>query len=165
MNADELADFYRRIGSALWHIQYLEDILVSFLAMKLIHERRRAGQTVIASDAQALLATKRRLTLGPLFEACSSRKIIRDEHQARFDAFKIERHWLVHRSMVASGDDLYDDARRNSVVNRISEIQQEAMSLKGLVGVDCESWAAAHGVDLDAVQDQTDDAMRKLKGG
>ena len=105
MNADELADFYRRIGAALWHLQYLEDILVSFLVMKIIHERRCAGQTVTASEAQTLLADKRRITLGPLIEACSSRKIIRLEHQARFETFKIERHWLVHRSLVESGDD------------------------------------------------------------
>lgn len=163
MNVDELADFYRRIGAALWHLQYLEDVLV-FLAMKINHERQCAGQTVTASDAQTLLAEKRRITLGPLIEACSSRKVIRPEHQARFEAFKIERHWLVHRSMVESGDDLYDDATRNSVVSRIAAVPQEAISLKGLVVSDCESWVAAHGVDLDAVQDQAEDAMRKLKG-
>jgi hypothetical protein len=146
----ELADLYRRIGAALWHLQYLEDVLVSFLVMKIIHERRCAGRTVTASDAQTLFADKRRIALGPLIEACSSRKIIRPEHQARFEAFKNERHWLVHRSLVESGDELYDDATRNSVVSRIATIQQEASSLKGLVVSDFESWGAAHGVDLDA---------------
>ena len=164
MNADELADFYRRIGAALWHLQCFEDVLVSFLAMKLIHELRCAGQTVTSSDAQTLLADKRRITVGPLIEACSSRKIIRPENRARFEAFKNERHWLVHRSMVESGDDLYDDATRESVLSRIAAVQEEAISLKGLAFRDCESWVAAHGVDLDAAQDQAECAMRKLRG-
>lgn len=164
MSADELADFYQRIGAALWHLQYLEDVLVNFLVMKIMHERRCAGRTVTASDARTLLADKRRVTIGPLIGDCSSRKIIRPEYQARFEAFKIERHWLVHRSLVESGDDLYDDTMRNFVVSRIGAIQQEASSLKGLVFSDCQSWVAAHEVDLEAVHDQAEDAIRKLKG-
>jgi len=164
MNADELADFYRRIGAAIWHLQCLEDVLVSFLVMKIIHEHRCAGQTVTSNDAQTLLADKRRIPLGPLVKACSSRKIIRPEHQARFESFKIARHWLVHRSLVESGNDLYDDVTRNSIVSRIAAVQQEAISLKGLLVRDCESWAAAHGVDLNAAQVQAEESMRKLKG-
>jgi hypothetical protein len=164
MNAEELADFYRRIGAAVWHLQYLEDVLVSFLAMKIIHERRCAGQTITAADAQNLLADKRRITLGPLMEACIKRKIIRPEHQTRFEAFKIERHWLVHRSMVESGDYLYDDVRRIVVFSRIAAIQQEAISLKGLVVNDCELWVARHGVDVAEATSAAEDAVRKLKG-
>ena len=164
MNADELADFYRRIGAALWHVQYLEDVLVNFLVEKIIDERRCNGQAVTAGVARTLLADKRRLTLGPLIKACSSRRIIRPEHGARFEAFKIERHWLVHRSVVENGDDLYDDATCNSVFNRISAVRQEAISLKRLVAHDFESWMTTHGVDLDVAQNQAEKAMRKLKG-
>jgi hypothetical protein len=164
MNTDELADFYQRIGAALWHLQYLEDVLVNFLVMKIIHEHRCSGKTVTISDAQALLADKRLLTLGLLVKTCIRRKIIQSENQARFGAFKVERDWLVHRSMVESGDDLYDDATRTTLFGRIATVQQEAISLKGLVASGCTSWAAAHGVDVTAAQDQAEDAMRKLKG-
>ena len=164
MSAEELADFYQKIGAALWHLQYLEDVLVNFLVIKIIHARRCAGQTVTASHQRTLLADKRRVTIGPIIKACSSRRIIRPEDLARFEAFKIERHWLVHRSLVEGGDDLYDDATRNSVVSRIAAVKQEAMSLKRLVFGDLEAWVAAHGVGLNAVQDQAEDAVRKLKG-
>ena len=67
--------------------------------------------------------------------------------------------------MVENGDDPYDDATCISVFNRIGTVQQEAISLKRLVVRDCESWVAAHGVDLGVAQDQADEAMRaKLKG-
>ena len=164
MNADELADFYRRIGAAVWHLQYLEDAIVSFLAMKIIYERRCAGQAITADDAQTLLADKRRITLGPLIEACIKRKVIQPAHRARFEAFKIERHWLVHRSMVESGDHLYDDGARTIVFSRIASVQQEAISLKGFIVSDLESWVAAHGVDVATARDQAEDAVRKLKG-
>ena len=48
MNADELEDFYHRVGAAIWHVQYLEDVLVSFLAMKIISPKRSAGQATAA---------------------------------------------------------------------------------------------------------------------
>jgi predicted translin family RNA/ssDNA-binding protein len=66
--------------------------------------------------------------------------------------------------MAESGDDLYDDATRKSVLSRIATVQEEAISLKGLVFRDCESWVAAHGVDVDAAQNQAERAMHKLKG-
>jgi hypothetical protein len=164
MNADELADFYGRIGAALWYVQYLEDVLVSFLAMKLIHERRGAGRTVSTIDAQALISDKRRITLGPLIGSCMSEKIIPPEHQPRFEAFRVERHWLVHRSLIESGDHLYTDATRNAVFSRIAEIQEEARVLKKIVVEDFESWASAHGVNLSAAENQAGAALRKLKG-
>jgi hypothetical protein len=164
MNEYELGDFYRRIGSAIWHVQYLEDILVNFLCLKTVHERRCSGETVSMPDAEVLIAEKRKLTLGPLIESSISRKIIRSENRARFDAFKVERHWLVHRSMIESGDDLYHETTRNAVLDRIAAIQEEARSLGSVMFQDLQSWVASHGVDLDAVNNQAADAIQKLKG-
>jgi hypothetical protein len=163
MNEVELGDFYRRIGAALCHLQYFEDVLVTFLTMKIIHEHRCAGRTVTIRDAQTLLADKRRmLTLGPLVDSCISKKIIRPEHQGRIKAFKGERDWLVHRSMVENGDDLYVSAARDAVFSRITAIQEEAISLKKVTLTDFEGWAAAHCVDVSAAQSQAKEAVRNL---
>lgn len=164
MNDPELADFYRRIGAAIWHFQYLEDILVNFLCLKTVHERRCSGATVSMPAAEALIAGKRKLTLGPLIESCISRKIIRPENRTRFDAFKIERHWLVHRSMIENGDDLYLETTRNAVFSRIAAIQEEARLLGAMIFQDLQSWIAANGVDLVWVNKQAEAAIRKLKG-
>jgi len=164
MTADELAEFYCLVGGALWHIQYLEDALVNFLSLKLLHERRCAGTTVTIEEAQAFLSERRRLTFGPLVESCASRKVIRLEHQPRFETFKQERHWLVHRSMVESGDHLYGDSTRSAVFARIDAIREESIYLKKLVVSDLETWSAAHGVDTEAAQRKAEAAVRKLKG-
>jgi hypothetical protein len=102
--------------------------------------------TLTENDARALIADKRRLTLGPLIESCTSRKAIRPEYQSRFEAFRAERHWLVHRSLVENGDDIQVDAGLESLIARITRIQEEAISLKKAVGEDFFSWMAAHGV-------------------
>jgi len=119
MNADELNEFYRRVGAAIWHVQYLEDVLVSFLAMKILGPKRSGGQAISADEMNALLAQERRLTLGRLIEACTCQNIISAPLQARFETFKTDRHWLVHRSVVESGDDLYNrKPRRYSASGR-----------------------------------------------
>ena len=164
MNVDELDHFYRRIGAAIWHLQYLEDVLVNFLVAKIVDQRRSDGQTVTSADARVLLTQKRRMTLGPLIQACIEGNIIRLELQPRFEAFKQGRHWLVHRSMVEDGDHLYADADRDAVFSRIMSVQEEALSLKKFVFADFESWISAQGVDLNMAQDRAENALRKLKG-
>ena len=163
MNSDELAEFYRLIGSAIWHIQYLEDALVNFLVMKLGYERRCAGEEFSLEHAQALLLKKRRMTFGPLLDSCFSRKVIRPEHMARFTTFREERHWLVHRSVFESGDGLYQQAERRATFERIDAIREESILLKKIVATDLEAWSAAHGVDTDAAAQQAQAAMQKLR--
>lgn len=165
INAVELGEFYGLIGKAIWHTQHLEDALVTFLTVKIIHERRCAGQPIEPADAQTLLADKRKqLTLGPLIESCRSRKIVQPEHQLRFEAFKIERHWLVHQSMIENADDLYLETTRNGIFKRIAAIEEEAISLKKLVFRDYESWMVAHGLNTATASQKAEEELRKLKG-
>jgi len=164
MNAEELDEFYRRVGAAIWHVQYLEDVLVSFLAMKLLGPKRSDGQAISAAEMDALLTQKRKLTLGPLIQACIGQNIITPALEPRFEIFKTDRHWLVHRSVVESGDGLYNGEARDAVFSRIFSVQEEAISLKKLIGAGLETWLSAQGVDVDAAARQGEDVLRKLKG-
>ena len=164
VTAAELADFYQRIGAAIWHVQYLEDALASFLTMKLSHQARCAGTVFGPQEAADLLASKRRMTFGPLLESALSHKVVRRDHKTEFDTFKEERHWLVHRSMVENGDDLYLQSTRTGVLDRITRIQEEAIRLKKVVAADLEAWAVAHGVDARVVYEQAAEAILKLQG-
>ena len=96
--AEELDHFYRRIGAALWHIQYLEDVLVSFLVAVQVDQRRLSGNTTTETDAEALLARKCRVTLGPLIQECIDQKIIPPSLEGRFEVFKEPRQgnlWVI----------------------------------------------------------------------
>ena len=70
INMDELADFYRRIGAALWHVQHLENAMVQFLTMKEIHERRRAGKKVDDCPCLFSLREKAFFVLSPGILGC-----------------------------------------------------------------------------------------------
>ena len=163
MNANELEDFYQRVGAAIWHVQYLEDVLVSFLAMKTISPRRSSGQAT-AAEMDALLAQKRRLTLGPLISACIGQNIITRALETRFGTFKTDRHWLVHRSLVESGDDLFNEAMRETVLRRILSVQEEAIVLKKLIAVEMEAWLVGQGLDVKRAAEHGEAAYRKLAG-
>jgi len=163
MNADELDHFYRRIGAAIWHVQYLEDVLVSFLAMKILTPERSSVQNITGAEIQELLAQKRKLTLGPLIQACQSQGIIAATVANRFETFKNDRHWLVHRSVVESGDDLFNEAKREIVFQRIFSVQEEAIALKQLIAIDLEAWLRTQGVDVKQAAEQGE-ASRKLSG-
>ena len=164
MVADELAEFFEAIGAAIWYCQYLEDILVQFLSGKIIHERRCRVETVDYDEGLAVIAEHRKVTLGPLIESCYSRKIIKHEDIVRFRSFKENRHWLVHRSLVESGDDLYLESTRTVVFERIASVQEEAVALKQLIVRDLDIWLKAHGVNLDDTSAQAKEDLRKLKG-
>ncbi len=164
INAPELHQFYLQIGAALWHIQYLEETLVSFIVLKISKERRCAGQAVTMADAQALLDKNRKLTLGPLLDVCMKRKIVPPELQARFAAFKLERHWLVHQSLRENGDDLYEDNARAAVFKRIDALGEEAAALKAIVFGDMTKWTLAQGLSQADVAKRAEEALRTLKG-
>jgi hypothetical protein len=163
MDAAELNFFYTRVGAAMWHVQHLENVLVSFLVMKILSPRRVAGQD-IAVEADALLIQKRKLTLGPLIQACIAQNIISNSLEGRFETFKTDRHWLVHRSLVESGDDLYNLIKREAVLRRIISVQEEAIALKKLIVAELEAWLASQGVDVPEAERQGEEAYRKLKG-
>lgn len=164
MTPDELDHFYRRVGAAIWHVQYLEDVLVTFLVLKILSPKRSAGHATSAADADGLLTQKRRLTLGPLIQACVGQNIIPPALEPRFETFKTDRHWLVHRSMVESGDDLFNDPKREAVFRRIFSIQQEAIELKKLIVTDLEAWLGGQEVDVKQAAEQGEAAYRKLTG-
>jgi len=162
---DELSDFYRRIGAALWHVQHLENALVQFMTMKEIYELRRAGRRIAEDAAWKLLSEHRKkLTVGPLIEMCKRRRIVKKDDAARYEAFKNERHWLVHRSLIESGDDLYLEATRFEVFRRIQAIEHEASELRDAVANDLTAWAALHGVNIEAAETVALNEIRKLKG-
>ena len=74
--------------------------------------------------------------------------------EPRFEAFKIDRHWLVHHPLVESGDDLFNEGKRESVFRRVYSIQEEAIALKRLIAVEFETWLARQGVNVKEAAEQ-----------
>ena len=70
----------------------------------------------------------------------------------------------MHRSLVESGDDLFNEAKREIVVQRIFSVQEEAIALKKLIAIDLEAWIRTQGADVKQAAEQGEAASRKLSG-
>lgn len=143
ISADELATLYHDIGACIWQMQYLEDVLHTFLTMKV--ELKEPGK-VPAEEAMALLAKHRRATLGTSIRTAETNNALPQElvHQLRL--LKEERDWLVHRSMHQDGENLYTDSGRNAIFTRLSVLQDEISHLKAEIMNQVESFCSGHGL-------------------
>lgn len=160
INEEELDSFYRAIGAAVWHIQYFEDALVSFVVMKR-HKRNPTPER----EAYDRLERERGGTLGSIYGRAKDEGIIPKEMEARFERFLAERNWLIHRSKAKSSSDLYNDDLRTRMINRIISIQDESLKLKQFIFESMEAFVRAHGVDIASVHSIANETIRKLKEG
>lgn len=127
ISEDELAKMYHDIGACVWQIQYLEDVLHTFLTMKI--ELKEPGR-VPHKEAMALLAKHRRATLGTSIKTAEANSALRRELLDQLRSLKDERDWLVHRSMHQDGDNLYTDSGRGTVFTRLTALQNDSIHLK-----------------------------------
>ena len=127
ISEDELAKLYHDIGACIWQIQYLEDVLHTFLTMKV--ELKEPGR-VLQKEAMALLAKHRRATLGTSIRTAEVNNALRQELIDQLRSLKDERDWLVHRSMHQDGENLYTDSGRGTVFARLTMLQNESTRLR-----------------------------------
>jgi hypothetical protein len=161
INQDELDVFYHGIGAAVWMIQYLEDVLVTLVAMKR-HDRDPNGP----SEAYDRLERERKGTLGSIYGRAKDEGIIPKEMEARFETLLEERNWLIHRSKKESSADLYnDDLRmRMIMISRIIAVGEEAQDLRDIIYERMAAFVRARGVDVASVYEVADETMRRLRG-
>jgi hypothetical protein len=62
MTPSDLQEIYASIGKAVWHLQFLEDVLVTYVTMRL-----RIKRPIAFDAAMELLAKERTKTLGTVF--------------------------------------------------------------------------------------------------
>lgn len=156
---DELALLYRLMGEAVWFVQCFENVLVTFVTLKL-----RLGRPIGAQEAYEILAKERRRPLGPLVKDATVGDIIPSNLRPRADAFVVERNWLVHRLVHESGDDLYTDEGRASVLQRVEAVAAEAIQLRKALAVEMDHWCKEQGVDTRKTQQIAEAQIRKLRG-
>lgn len=159
INEDELAVFYHEIGAAVWLIQYLEDVLVTFMSVK-----KFKRQPTTAAEALSRLEKERKGTLGSICKKAKAEGIITPSLEGRFDALLDERNWLIHNSRKESSTTLYNDELREKMFQRIRSIQEESDQLKKLLFEDYCAFLQAQGVDLCLGFKIGEENIRKLKG-
>jgi hypothetical protein len=143
ITAEELTALYHDVGACIWHIQYLEDVLHTFLTIKV--EIKEPGN-IEKNEAMALLDKHRRATLGTAIRTAENARVLPQELIDQLRSLKDERDWLVHRSMHQDGDGLYTDYGRKAVFSRLALLQEQTIRLKSQIMSEVEAFCSGHGI-------------------
>ena len=146
LNPNRLEEFYTAVGAAVWHLQFLEDVLVTYITARL----KLAGPG--AGDAgPGMLKAQRRRTLGMLMNDAKSGGLLLGRVEGAF-AVLDERNWLIHRSMHEVSDTLYRDAHRQVAIARVRALASNSIALKEGLYAEFRNWLDTQGVDVDAAE-------------
>jgi hypothetical protein len=158
---DELQILFYLIGSGIWYLQHVEDALSTYITVKA--EIKEAG-SVSAETAEKLLSKHRRSTLGTSIRIEKERQVLNQELLTMLEAFKVERDWLVHRSLHENGDDLYLDDDRPRLFHRLTQFSEDAKILQKLIAKDLEDFVVSKGVSRTSIHQRAISDLNIAKG-
>jgi hypothetical protein len=161
INAEELLVFFKLIGSGIWYLQHVEDALSTYITVKA--EIKDRGVTS-AENAKFLLSKHRRNTLGTSIRFAKDRQVLDPELLTMLEAFKIERDWLVHRSLHENGDDLYLNSERRKLLERLNKFSEDAKRLQRLIAEELEEFVVSKGVSREWIHQKTMSDVNRNKG-
>lgn len=161
INAEELLVFFKLIGSGIWHLQHVEDALSTYITVK-AEIKDRGGTS--AENAKLLLSKHRRNTLGTSIRFAKDRQLLDPELLTMLEAFKLERDWLVHRSLHENGDDLYLNSERRRLLERLNKFSEDAKRLQRLIAEELEDFVVSKGVSREWIHQKTMSDVNRLKG-
>lgn len=162
INDDELYTLYALIGKSIWHLQNLEDALHTYITIK---RDIKVRGSIPPEKAMELLEKNRGKVLGASIKDAKEGQIFSPLLQERLEKFKEERNWLVHRSVHQNGDDLYVDALRYVLMERIEAFSDEAIELQKLISQESEDFVVSQGVSKKWIEQQAVQEIKALKGG
>lgn len=162
ISQDELSHLYHRLGKAVWHLQYVEEALGYLYIIKgVIVEPYSMSE----KDAEQKLRKTQTDTLGSLLKAIEKRNLIKEPLLTDLKNFNKVRRWLIHKSLIESGDDLYTDSGRKRTFDRIENFIKEAIRLQKQVSSETTSYCVSKGISEGWINAKTEHDIRKLRGG
>lgn len=160
LGPDELHELQAAIGAAVWHMPFLEDVLVNSLTMRLTVKRRGA---VDLPTALAELAKQRKKPLGQLIRDATAGQLLDTTTAQAFEVLREERNWLVHRSIHEGDDAVYTAAGREALLVRLRALSDRAVQLKKALADDLFAWLVAQGLDVAGINAATEAEFRRLR--
>lgn len=159
INEEELAVLYMAIGRTVWHLQYFEDVLVSYITMKL-----KLSRPISPEESYMIFDKERRTPLGPMITTAVTGNLISKKYEERFRKFVDERNWLIHRSWHQNGEALYIDEKRFEFIERVNKLHDESNALKIYLYQEMKRWLISEGVDMNEVNHIANKKIKRLRG-
>jgi hypothetical protein len=141
LGQEELHEVYAAIGGAIWHLQFLEDVLVTYVVMRLEIQPMMTfeqGQTILGDQRKTNSRQPHERGKGGGTSA----------HVADAVVVLEERNWLVHRSMHEMSDSMYQEAERDQLLVRVRTLSGRAIDLKKRLYDEVVSWMESEGFDV-----------------
>lgn len=162
-SGDEVGALYALIGEAVWHLQHVENALSVALAVKLDLKDATLG-SISQSQADAILAKRRRPTLGVAVGLAREKAIFSEQLKCSLEAFLDERNWLVHRLMYQNGDDMNINGRRELVLARVDRLSTEARRIQSLINDELVQFMNEKGLTKQQIMERAQHDFLKGRG-
>jgi hypothetical protein len=159
---DELSYLYHRLGKAVWHLQYVEEALGYLYIIKGVIVE---PYSISEEDAKQKLTKIQTGTFGSLLKASEKKNLIKDPLLTDLKNLNNVRRWLIHKSLIESGDDLYTDKGRKPTFDRIQQFIKEAIRLQKQVSSETISYCVSKGISEAWINAKAGHDIRKLRGG
>ncbi len=162
INDDELSYLYHRLGKAIWHLQYVEEALGCLYIIKGVIVE---PYSISEEDAKGELTKAQTSTLGSLLKTIEKKNLVKDPLLADLKNLNNVRRWLIHKSLIESGDDLYTDSGRRRAFDKIEHFIKEAIRLQKQVSSEITSYCVSKGISEAWINATAGRDIRKLRGG
>lgn len=162
-SGDEVGALYALIGEAVWHLQHVENALSVALAVKLDLKDAALG-SISQGQADAILAKRRRPTLGVAVGLAREKAIFSEQLKRRLETFLDERNWLIHRIMYQNGDDMNINGRRELVLARVDHLVTEARRIQSLIGDELVQFMSEKGLSRQQIMERAQHDFLKGRG-
>jgi hypothetical protein len=147
----ELNALYNAIGKAVWHLQYTEGALQTFLTVKI--DIQKPG-VVSQEQADTLHAKHQRATLGTSLGIAEKHSALDQTLLQRIRILKEERDWLVHRAVRERGEHFNSPEEQARILERLGAFAIEAISLQFAISQELELYLRGCGMDTARILEQ-----------
>jgi hypothetical protein len=161
MTPEELELFYHIAGKAIWHLQYVEESLGHLFLYKAVLVK---PNSVKEGKANEELIKVQKKPLGQLIADIERTEIISSELLERLKTFNQKRKWLVHKSLVEDGDNLYSSSGRLNVFKKIEDFTNEAILLQKEIAKEISRYSILIGLPIEQLEEKAKNKLNKLKG-
>ena len=162
ISQDELSHLHHQIGKAVWYLQYVEEALgYLYIIKSVIVEPCSMSE----KDAEQKLRKTQTEPLGSLLKAIEERNLIKDALLTDLKNLNKMRRWLIHKSLIESGDDFYTEDGRKRTFDSIENFIREAIRLHKQVSSETTSYCVSKGISESWINAKAEHDIRNLRGG
>jgi hypothetical protein len=148
---------FQSIGKAIWHAQHFEGAISGFIVLCL-----KLPPSRDAAEIDEVVESLDKKTMGALIAElrCGRKNAATSEFEQRVYRLLDERNWLVHKSLQTNGNDIYDETKALTLIQRIEAFADECLALQTAFGEHVIVWMESQGFTREEIDAE---ALERLK--